>query len=192
MSEPVGKLTVKGLGHLDICDAESLIIAEYFLDYIDKQFQKPAEPEYCNPKVREQRQEEQRDLEAKMFGLDIQPSSIMRMSEGITEEELKMLDKPKTKPKLIDLCQLAEYPKISIKIKPKKIKRGRKQGGFMACIDVIRKYYENKSSFMIQSFINRQPRFTEDEVKDAIAELIQNKEVYQISSEEIGIIRREE
>ena len=183
-----GKIDVVGLGGVLITDEDSLIIGEYFLEYIGKQLKKKK----------------------------LQPSSIMRIDEGMTESELKeykvsmneQFGKFDSKAESVeDYLQSDQGKKDTIALMEKKdeikpslspdstrpdktkipVRRGRKKGDMMKCIDKIRKYYENKSSFFIKSFMNRQHRFSEDEIKDAVRVLIQNKEVYQISGEEIGV-----
>jgi len=71
-----------------------------------------------------------------------------------------------------------------------KLKRGRKKGGMMSCEEKIKRYVEDRISFSIKSFQKRYSRFTEDEVVQAISDLIKEKYIYQISNDEIGVHKR--
>jgi len=185
--KPIGKIEVHGVGFVDIVDGDSLLIGEYFLDYMTKKLKKIGDIDMSKNGDKRSVMALQKEIEeektqtvdeylsspqGKRDTLELMQkheSSVMRMSEGLTAEEIKRLDQSKAKPS------------------PEPVKRGRKKGDMMTCDEKIMKYVENKSSFYIKSFVNRQPRFTEDEIKSAIGRLIKENKLYQISNEEIGV-----
>ena len=175
--KPIGKIEVHGVGFVDIVDGDSLLIGEYFLDYMTKKLKKIG------------------DIDMSKNG---DKRSAMALQKEIKEEKTQTVDEyllsPQGKRDTLELMQKHEASVMRVdedrakpKPSPEPVKRGRKKGDMMTCDEKIMKYVENKSSFSIKSFVNRQPRFTEDEIKSSIGRLIKENKLYQISNEEIGV-----
>jgi len=180
----IGKITVDGVGFVDIIDEDSLLIGEYFLEYMRKKLNAGDHTDIqMRMRINGDKRSDmamEKEIETHMKNPVIYDENSPPISENISSVE-EYLESPQGKKDTLTLMQSHDKPK-------KKSKRGRKKGDMMSCEDKIKKYVENKSSFYIKSFLNRQPRFTEDEIKRAISVLIKENYLYQISNEEIGVV----
>jgi len=167
MKENIGKVVVFNVGHIDICDVDSLLIATHFIDYMRKKVDNGGDV------VSRKRSEMalRKEIEDSTISVDEylsspqgkqdtlklmqkHESSVMRMSEGLTEEEVKRIP----------------------------------EGCRKTCREKVEKYLENKSGCKIKSLVNRLPNFTEDEIKSSLAELIADRKIRQKSNDEIEVI----
>ena len=176
--KPIGKIEVHGVGFVDIVDKDSLLIGEYFLDYMTKKLNKTEDTIPMKNGDKRSAMDLQKEIKAEVE------------AEGdplfYRASEIESLDSTVMKQGVDEYLESDQGKKDTVALLIKS-KRGRKKGDMMTCDAKIMKYLENKSKFRIKSFMNRQPRFTDDDIKSAIGRLIKKKVLYQISNEEIGV-----
>jgi predicted transcriptional regulator len=63
------------------------------------------------------------------------------------------------------------------------------EGCRKTCSEKIIKYLENKTSCKVSSLVNRFPKFSEDEIKSALARLVVEQKIRKLSNDEIEVIR---
>lgn len=169
----IGKIVVFDVGHIDVSDADSLLIAESFVEYMRSKLNG----------VRVPRSDE--DIEQEIIGvideLGLSPDtdSVMNDPDMVT----KMMRKH-SRDKLVPLVNPDDDEQISSKIDPQRIPKGCR----LSCRDKVQQYLSDRKSCKVQSIVNRFPKFTEDEIKSALGELISERRIRQRNKDEIEVL----